>query len=159
MKWILEPERFYSGDRRSPHGERGLKSDNQLRITSDRSRSPHGERGLKYVLSAAVFIVDLSLPARGAWIEICWAEHHAQCRTSLPARGAWIEIGRWRCKRRAGRSLPARGAWIEITFGGNRLETVGRRSPHGERGLKFLCYTGLATEQCRSPHGERGLKY
>ena len=34
-------------------------------------------------------------------------------------------------------SLPPRGAWIEIVaFGGVEAEKP-RRSPHGERGLKF----------------------
>ena len=35
----------------------------------------------------------LSLPARGAWIEIA-SEQAVSCtfRTSLPARGAWIEM-------------------------------------------------------------------
>ena len=33
--------------RRSPHGERGLKSCDPLEIVTDSGRSPHGERGLK----------------------------------------------------------------------------------------------------------------
>ena len=34
-----------------------------------------------------------------------------------------------------------------------------RRSPHGERGLKFLNdVRSLPYLACRSPHGERGLK-
>ena len=34
------------------------------------------------------------------------------------------------------------------------------RSPHGERGLKFLLSLAHnARNTCRSPHGERGLKY
>ena len=32
------------------------------------------------------------------------------------------------------------------------------RSPHGERGLKFVLRANLKTLRCRSPHGERGLK-
>ena len=32
---------------RSPHGERGLKSDGNRTPTAGRGRSPHGERGLK----------------------------------------------------------------------------------------------------------------
>ena len=32
------------------------------------------------------------------------------------------------------------------------------RSPHGERGLKFVCFRAPNTVGSRSPHGERGLK-
>ena len=34
----------------------------------------------------------LSLPARGAWIEICSVGVDGIAQKSLPARGAWIEI-------------------------------------------------------------------
>ncbi len=57
----------------------------------------------------------LSLPARGAWIEMAarWGLP-GQRKRSLPARGAWIEI--WKLTQREASipSLPARGAWIEI---------------------------------------------
>ena len=46
MKWILladEIDRY----RRSPHGERGLKSLRAIIPLQLRCRSPHGERGLK----------------------------------------------------------------------------------------------------------------
>ena len=36
---------------------------------------------------------------------------------------------------------------------------MARRSPHGERGLKFDKETMRLSEYRRSPHGERGLKY
>ena len=35
----------------------------------------------------------------------------------------------------------------------------GRRSPHGERGLKFDAPDLTGHDPSRSPHGERGLKY
>ena len=35
----------------------------------------------------------LSLPARGAWIEIIIYPIRVYVNRSLPARGAWIEIG------------------------------------------------------------------
>ena len=56
---------------------------------------------------------------------------------SLPVRGAWIEIVGVYCARtmRKG-SLPVRGAWIEIV-GLSAPSGVWRRSPCGERGLKF----------------------
>ena len=34
-----------------------------------------------------------------------------------------------------------------------------RRSPHGERGLKFFRSRVINAEVGRSPHGERGLKF
>ena len=35
------------------------------------------------------------------------------------------------------RTLPAWGAWIEIDVEVSSVETIIRRSPHGERGLKW----------------------
>ena len=56
-------------------------------------------------------------------------------------------------------SLPAWGAWIEI-WGSQELEKeVPCRSPHGERGLKYIRSTYFGIVPGRSPHGERGLKY
>ena len=60
----------------------------------------------------------LSLPMRGAWIEI--VARRAQrdgVRQSLPMRGAWIEMRLRACRtaRMALASLPMRGAWIEIS--------------------------------------------
>ena len=55
------------------------------------SRSPHGERGLKSdfdILDEA----DESLPAWGAWIEIAELQWIEMKRSSLPAWGAWIEM-------------------------------------------------------------------
>ena len=78
---------------------------------------------------------------------------------SLPARGAWIEIKHML-------SIPQE--WIGRSPHGERglkyLESlsmlvVPRRSPHGERGLKFVIYGQSIIHSCRSPHGERGLKY
>ena len=80
----------------------------------------------------------MSLPIRGAWIEIRETFGGANdLETSLPIRGAWIEIlamvvatPRGECRSPSGerglkstiahplsaviRSLPIRGAWIEI---------------------------------------------
>ena len=82
----------FGGESRSPHGERGLKSDyfKKVQIESGRSphgerglkcpedgspyhrfgRSPHGERGLKSVSGQAIGTNGTSLPTRGAWIEM-----------------------------------------------------------------------------------------
>ena len=121
------------------------------------SRSPHGERGLKFKACRVSVQHFLSLPARGAWIEMVQTLMREKRLGSLPARGAWIEISArlslsaCSCRSPHGErglkyrsyplqnegylSLPARGAWIEMRFGraGRR---AARRSPHGERGLK-----------------------
>ena len=56
-------------------------------------RSPHGERGLKYFPKKVKRYHLPSLPTRGAWIEIHILEqvHDLTCM-SLPTRGAWIEM-------------------------------------------------------------------
>ena len=57
----------------------------------------------------------LSLPVRGAWVEIgpC---HRALVRRvkSLPVRGAWVEIAMVFFSSLLSLSLPVRGAWVEI---------------------------------------------
>ena len=59
----------------------------------------------------------MSLPARGAWIEMVTTKGLEQLVGSLPARGAWIEIPqRMDRRKRTLSSLPARGAWIEIPW-------------------------------------------
>ena len=87
-----------------------------------------------------------SLPARGAWIEIPKiVAHSAQLWASLPARGAWIEIFlEKRFSPRGQASLPARGAWIEMFLCSAFTHLPKSRSPHGERGLKFLPGHGRA---------------
>ena len=59
-------------------------------------------------------------------------------RRSLPTRGAWIEITGAESGRTVIASLPTRGAWIEISTQCRREESRHSRSPHGERGLKFV---------------------
>ena len=82
-------------------------------------------------------ITVVSLPSRGAWIEIATVPNHvtiAPSRSprgerglklylyyitlspiwSLPSRGAWIEIIMQQLSAAAFTSLPSRGAWIEI---------------------------------------------
>ena len=55
---------------------------------------------------------------------------------SLPARGAWIEMEMPVCRAAVSASLPARGAWIEISVLMCSASLSSGRSPHGERGLK-----------------------
>ena len=104
--------------RRSPYGERGLKSQPRASTGEDaeslslrrawieiyellrnlatlEGRSPYGERGLKYrSLSKRFRSRSRSLSLRRAWIEILLAEGLAEWFESLSLRRAWIEI-RW----------------------------------------------------------------
>ena len=83
----------YLMNRRSPHGERGLKFGFGLFRLAVNRRSPHGERGLKFRRDGSVDIVCVSLPTRGAWIEIKAAfASSVASSASLPTRGAWIEM-------------------------------------------------------------------
>ena len=102
----------------------------------------------------------MSLPSRGAWIEIPCPPAGSPRKGSLPSRGAWIEIQAivgGHCEECG--SLPSRGAWIEISSKPAYSISLPRRSPHGERGLKFLAVPMQSLRLRRSPHGERGLKY
>ena len=59
----------------------------------------------------------MSLPARGAWIEILACLASRRPVWSLPARGAWIEIPKVESESKFRfMSLPARGAWIEMVY-------------------------------------------
>ena len=62
----------------------------------------------------------MSLPVRGAWIEISPSTYNYAYIPSLPVRGAWIEITVRAMFEKAKRSLPVRGAWIEILSANNR---------------------------------------
>ena len=123
--------------RRSPRGERGLKSEPPLPCWFTHGRSPRGERGLKSGEIRRIMKSIWSLPSRGAWIEI---------RTCLRTQSRFI----W--------SLPSRGAWIEITVSLCSLPWSSSRSPRGERGLKSGEIRRIMKSICRSPRGERGLK-
>ena len=59
---------------RSPCGERGLKYLAGVTYKSEDGRSPCGERGLKYDLRHTHASTLLSLPVRGAWVEILFLE-------------------------------------------------------------------------------------
>ena len=60
----------------------------------------------------------MSLPVRGAWIEIAMSSSTNSPLSSLPVRGAWIEIKNAAQTGKALMSLPVRGAWIEIIYVG-----------------------------------------
>ena len=57
----------------------------------------------------------MSLPVRGAWIEIVCSCPRFVPAASLPVRGAWIEITAEIGRQLHDGSLPVRGAWIEIS--------------------------------------------
>ena len=44
------------------------------------------------VLHNPEIVILMSLPSRGAWIEIFYKHPGLPSRTSLPSRGAWIEM-------------------------------------------------------------------
>ena len=101
----------------------------------------------------------MSLPVRGAWIEIGRdSEALRRAGWSLPVRGAWIEMPPLAEPKALQGSFPVRGAWIEIMDEQSGTLLFPRRSPCGERGLKYACYLQPAEHLGRSPCGERGLK-
>ena len=99
-------------------------------------RSPSGERGLKYTARHPDIRPCMSLPIRGAWIEIRTRMRESSSSMSLPIRGAWIEICLAMSVLLACASLPIRGAWIEIINCNVVNPSRYGRSPSGERGLK-----------------------
>ncbi len=171
-----------TGESRSPHGERGLKSDAVLRNCNELGRSPHGERGLKSNRLVWDKWKELSLPPRGAWIEIGnqpWPFTSHNCRSPHGERGLKSASGLSAASRKSRSphgerglklkggwivvhpplSLPPRGAWIEIDSHHDFIKSFTGRSPHGERGLKLDIKIGpKLISDSRSPHGERGLK-
>ena len=86
--FLVLNSRIYCG--RSPHGERGLKSQSCLRTGACRGRSPHGERGLKSCRVREVVNAYMSLPTRGAWIEMRSA---SDAPSSRPRRSPHGERG------------------------------------------------------------------
>ena len=146
-------------------------------------RSPHGERGLKLDVNIAEELVrHVSLPSRGAWIEIQYQRAAAPSTTSLPSRGAWIEIRGVPCCGTPGigrsphgerglksgtvtaqpaggePSLPSRGAWIEIRAAGPRSWPIVSLPSRGAWIEILPPGPWPVGRPGRSPHGERGLK-
>ena len=152
---------------RSPQGERGLKYWKEvgnkpmiLSLSARRAwiemsaaccpgagkcrRSPQGERGLKFAGSGCALSAPGSLSARRAWIEITLTVRNVRGEESLSARRAWIEIkADYNYESRKRRSLSARRAWIEIKGPPPVLCCNYRRSPQGERGLKYHWWVHL----------------
>ena len=87
---------------RSPQGERGLKSVGQIDRSAGVGRSPQGERGLKSTRLHRLSKPQLSLPARGAWIEISHVEIASAVmhgRSPQGERGLKSELDQWNRKR------------------------------------------------------------
>ena len=123
--------------RRSPCGERGLKSASMSGFSSRALSLPVRGAWIEIIREAVPGSRKVtSLPVRGAWIEMLIEPVTPSIMLSLPVRGAWIEI-QMPCRGRGCRtSLPVRGAWIEIAKKHKGICTTPRRSPCGERGLK-----------------------
>ena len=131
---------FWFRLRHSPRGECGLKyvtkyTDDSLKLR----HSPRGECGLKLLFaSAAILILDTSLPARGVWIEIglvfliyrsksCHSPR-GECGLKLskvlmnttkilshsPRGECGLKLIDVDLVNNTLQSLPARGVWIEI---------------------------------------------
>ena len=82
-----------------------------------------------------IIVVDTSLSARRAWIEILLFLSFMPLKKSLSARRAWIEMS-WFLSSVSDSlpSLSARRAWIEISSACSKKIGRLRRSPQGERG-------------------------
>ena len=71
-----------------------------------------------------------------------------------------MKLDRRSVYRQRGGSLSLRRAWIEILTAEVFPKANPRRSPYGERGLKFVHVSKRGgVRERRSPYGERGLKF
>ena len=81
----------------------------------------------------------MSLPSRGAWIEIFTSFLIRVKNLSRSPRGErGLKFDSGQKFNLPDLSLPSRGAWIEILWSHKKSITRQRRSPRGERGLKLL---------------------
>ena len=155
---ILRCTRAGHASTRSPHGERGLKSNYAVEWKLHKGRSPHGERGLKLVLVDGVLDVLLSLSSWRAWIEISAASRRPRKPRRSPHGERGLKSILFFAAAERVESLSSWRAWIEIQTGWIQWHGAGR-SPHGERGLKYRLDFLVELRGSRSPHGERGLKF
>ena len=144
---------------RSPHGERGLKSNacwkqarqgrslSSWRAWIEIEKVNNESQPTKSLSSWRAWIEmkgqihktswDESLSSWRAWIEISACQFDALwVFRSLSSWRAWIEIDTRPCHHGAPMSLSSWRAWIEIVNSRTRATPSVRRSPHGERGLK-----------------------
>ena len=85
--WTENPQRC-----RSPCGERGLKSRDPVFAVQKGCRSPCGERGLKFKIAFRFYATDGRSPCGERGLKSFWYAIRASVLLSLPVRGAWIEI-------------------------------------------------------------------
>ena len=86
-----------------------------MTLFAEYRRTPQGVRGLKLKSKTASVTLAQSHPARGAWIEMPFADFGkaaAGGRTPQGVRG--LKSKRRRLQEAKLQSHPARGAWIEI---------------------------------------------
>ena len=128
-------------------------------MTGDR-RSPQGERGLKSLGPPTPKPSQSSLSARRAWIEIQETGRCAiWCPTSLSARRAWIEIHARDVRTLREQSLSARRAWIEIVTAAVVLALVAVSLSARRAWIEIMLFCAENQgARSRSPQGERGLK-
>ena len=102
----------------------------------------------------------MSLPPRGAWIEIQFRVHQNYFAVSRSPRGErGLKFRPTIMTTNLMTSLPPRGAWIEISCAYSMYSHQPCRSPRGERGLKYeIADFASVVFRSRSPRGERGLK-
>ena len=115
MKLTLEEVREIAIGCRSPCGERGLKWLSNGLTQQQLGRSPCGERGLKLLVLCCLMASCVSLPVRGAWVEMLDAatSNATSCRRS-PCGERGLKYARRDALPIADGSLPVRGAWVEI---------------------------------------------
>ena len=124
-----------------------------------RRRSPQGERGLKSSSGHLINPKIVSLSARRAWIEIFSASNLRMVISSLSARRAWIEMDIYDVSGpNPGCRSPQGERGLKLREAGRRRRATSR-SPQGERGLKYFVYQASLLHLRRSPQGERGLKF
>ena len=88
MKYAASFQVQVAADGRSPCGERGLKYEAGVQEFRAERRSPCGERGLKFRGRQKRYKVAVSLPVRGAWIEIAMVTKFIARSSVAPRAGS-----------------------------------------------------------------------
>ena len=138
LKSAVRRRMLSAGGRRSPCGERGLKSTVRAACCPPMGcRSPCGERGLKLAVRAVGCLpMGCRSPCGERGLKFVWLGALNAITMSLPVRGAWVEIRFYKRNVAYTMSLPVRGAWVEIRTCAGEKSQKASRSPCGERGLK-----------------------
>ncbi len=91
-----------------------MKCNRRISVVGPVSRSPHGERGLKFLRRTQDQRQTLSLPARGAWVEIPQPGYDIARKRRSPHGERGLKSTIPTSNPPLLSSLPARGAWVEI---------------------------------------------